>query len=45
MNALIEQQAPGLAVSERQGELIQAGVSKNTLKAYWNALRQLEQIS
>lgn len=41
MNAIVEQEKQGLAVSERTADLIKAGVSKNTLKAYRHALKQL----
>ena len=34
MNALIEQQNQEFTVSERTADLIKAGVSANTLKAY-----------
>ena len=41
MNALIERQGQGLAVSGRMADLIKAGVSANTLKAYRHALKKL----
>lgn len=41
MNALIEQQNQGFAVSEQMVDLIKAGVSANTLKAYRHALEKL----